>query len=194
MALECRTAIRATLLLAASLAAPAAWADPFDDMLLRRQAMLTGGPGINQPLIYRGAFMDMVRGREVSRAGSGDHGAGHSTAAGILRLSLLAPAGAALKMQAMVKEWLTSDTSRDWSAGIAMDRIMPLSRLLADSAIPARGELLGSWIFAGMDRVVHLRPGLGLRHCHALQPHRQLREHQQRKPARLAGAQPPPRA
>ena len=44
-----------------------------------------------QPLIYRGAFMDMVRGREVSRSGPGDHGAGHETAAGILRLSQLAP-------------------------------------------------------------------------------------------------------
>jgi hyaluronate lyase len=114
-----------------------------------------------QPLIYRGAFMDMVRGREVSRAGAGDHGAGHSTAAGILRLSQLAPAGAAVKMQSMVKEWLVSDTSRDWSAGAALDEIMPLSRLLADSAIPARGELLGSWIFGGMDRVAHLRPGWG---------------------------------
>jgi hyaluronate lyase len=114
-----------------------------------------------RPLIYRGAMMDMVRGREVSRAGSGDHGAGHSTAAGILRLSQLAPAGPAAKMQSMVKEWLVSDTSREWSTGIALDEVMPLSRLLADTSIPARGELLGSWIFAGMDRVVHLRPGWG---------------------------------
>jgi len=114
-----------------------------------------------QPLIYRGAMMDMVRGREVSRAGAGDHGAGHSTAAGILRLSQLAPASTAAKMQSMVKEWLVSDASRDWSAGLAPDEMMPVSRLLADSAIHARGELLGSWIFAGMDRVVHLRPGWG---------------------------------
>jgi hyaluronate lyase len=114
-----------------------------------------------QPLIYRGAMMDMVRGRELSRAGSGDHGAGHSTAAGILRLSQLAPAGTAVKMQSMVKEWLVSDASRDWSAGVALDEIAPLSHLLADTAIPARGELLESWIFGGMDRVVHLRPGWG---------------------------------
>ena len=114
-----------------------------------------------QPLIYRGAMMDMVRGREVSRAGSGDHWAGHSTAEAILRLSQHAPAGPAVKMQSMIKEWLVSDTSRDWSAGIALDEVMPLSRLLADSGIPARGELLGSWIFAGMDRVAHLRPGWG---------------------------------
>ncbi len=114
-----------------------------------------------QPLIYGGAMMDMVRGREVSRAGSGDHGAGHSTAAGILRLSQLAPANIAAKMQSMVKGWLVSDTSREWSTGIALDEMMPLSRLLADGSVAARGELLGSWIFAAMDRVVHLRPGWG---------------------------------
>ena len=115
-----------------------------------------------QPLIYRGAMMDMVRGREISRAGAGDHGAGHSTAEAIFRLSQLAPAGPAAEMQSIVKGWLVSDTSRDWSAGMALDELMPMFRLLADSGIPARGELLGSWIFAGMDRVVHLRPGWGL--------------------------------
>jgi hyaluronate lyase len=115
-----------------------------------------------QPLVYRGAMMDMVRGREISRAGGGDHGAGHTVAAAILRLSQIAPAGTAVKMQSMVKEWMLSDTSHDWSAGVAPDEVMPLSHLLADSAIPARGELLGSWIFGGMDRVVHLRPGWGL--------------------------------
>ena len=115
-----------------------------------------------QPLIYRGAMMDMVRGREISRAGSGDHGAGHSTAGGILRLSEHAPPDVAGRMRSMVKEWLVSDTSRDWSTGIALDEVTPLSRVLADNNIPARGELLGSWIFAGMDRAVHLRPGWGL--------------------------------
>ena len=64
-------------------------------------------------------------------------------------------------MQSMVKEWVVSDTSRNWTAGMPLDQVMPLSRLLADSAIPPRGELLGSWIFAGMDRVVHLRAGWG---------------------------------
>jgi hyaluronate lyase len=112
-----------------------------------------------EPLIYRGAMMDMVRGREISRAGTGGHGPGHTTAASILRLSQLAPAGQALKMQSMVKEWLVSDASQDWSTGIALDQLTPLSLLLASSAIPARGELLGSWVFAGMDRVAHLRPG-----------------------------------
>ena len=41
MALKCRTMIRAGLLLVAILAAPV-WADPFDDVRLKRHAMLTG--------------------------------------------------------------------------------------------------------------------------------------------------------
>src|ERR1039458_5354179 len=49
MALECRTMIRAGLLLAVILAAPV-WADPFDDVRLKRHAMLTGGAGIDYSL------------------------------------------------------------------------------------------------------------------------------------------------
>ena len=114
-----------------------------------------------EPLVYRGAMMDMVRGREISRSGSPDHGTGHAAAAGIFRLAQLAPDSFALRMKSLVKAWLLGDTSRDWSSGMALDEIAPLSRLLADGGVPARGEFLGSWIFAGMDRVVHLRPGWG---------------------------------
>jgi len=114
-----------------------------------------------EPLVYRGAMMDMVRGREVVRGG-GDHGAGHTIAASVLRLSQVAPAGTALRMQSLVKEWLTSDTSRDWAEGVPIDEVLPLSRILSSSAIPARGPLSGSWIFAGMDRVAHVRPAWAL--------------------------------
>ena len=114
-----------------------------------------------QPLVWRGAMMDMVRGREISRAGSSDHRAGHSTAAGILRVARFAPEGVARRMKSLVKEWYLSDTSGDWSSGRSLDQIMAISRLLRDDAVPARGELSGSWIFAAMDRVVHLRPGWG---------------------------------
>lgn len=112
-----------------------------------------------QPVIYRGAMMDMLRGREISRAGTTDRTAGHAAAAAVLRLSELAPAPLAPQMKSMVKEWLLGDTFREWSSGAAFDQLAPLSRLLADNAVPRRGELTGSWIFGGMDRVVHLRPG-----------------------------------
>ena len=65
-------------------------------------------------------------------------------------------------MKSIVKEWLLSDTSQDWSSGAALDEIVPLSHLLGDNSVPRSGVLSGSWIFAGMDRVVHFRPGWGL--------------------------------
>src|ERR1035438_341555 len=47
--IECGTMMRTALILIALLAPPL-WADPFDDVLLKRQAMLTGGPGIDNSL------------------------------------------------------------------------------------------------------------------------------------------------
>ncbi|MBS1825435.1 MAG: polysaccharide lyase 8 family protein [Acidobacteria bacterium] len=112
-----------------------------------------------QPLVYRGAMMDMVRGREVSRSGSTDHAVGHSTAAAVLRVAQFAPPGIAASMRAMVKEWYLSDTSRDWATGRTIEEIMAIRRLLSDAGVPRRGEGIGSWVFAGMDRIVHRRHG-----------------------------------
>ena len=114
------------------------------------------------PLIYRGAMMEMVRGREVSRSGSPDHATGHTTAAAILLLSHFAPPETAARWKAMLREWYLADTSRDWATSRSVFQIMAIRRLLEDEEAGRRGELLGSWVFAAMDRVVHLRPGWGL--------------------------------
>jgi hyaluronate lyase len=115
-----------------------------------------------EPLVYRGAMMDMVRGREISRSGSTDHAVGHSTAAAILRISQFAHPDVAAYARPMLKEWYLSDSSRNWASNRSIEQIMAIRRLLDDPSILRRGERLGSWVFAGMDRVVHLRPGWGL--------------------------------
>ena len=112
-----------------------------------------------EPVVYRGAFMDMLRGREVSRSGSPDHAIGHRTATAILRVSMFAPADAARRMRSLVKEWFRGDTSRAWSSSKSIEQLMTIRGLLDDEAVTPRGELTGSWVFAGMDRAVHLRPG-----------------------------------
>ena len=114
------------------------------------------------PVIWRGAMMDMVRGREISRSGSPDHAAGHSAAAGILRVSQFAPKDQAAEMRRMLKQWYLSDTSRDWSTSRSLNQVMAISRLLADDTVEPAGEPRGSWIFAAMDRVVHRRAGWSL--------------------------------
>ncbi|MFN7938735.1 MAG: polysaccharide lyase 8 family protein [Bryobacteraceae bacterium] len=111
------------------------------------------------PVLYRGAMMDMVRGREVSRSGSQDHAVGHSTAASVMRVSQFAPEEMAARMRAFLKEMYLSDSSRTWSTSRSVEEIMAIRRLLDDGAVERAGELVGSWVFAGMDRVVHRRPG-----------------------------------
>ena len=114
-----------------------------------------------EPVVYRGAFMDMLRGREISRSGSADHAIGHRAATAILRASMFAPADAARRMRSLVKEWLRGDTSRAWSASKSIEQLMTIRRLLDDQDVTLRGDITGSWVFAGMDRAVHLRPGWG---------------------------------
>ncbi len=115
-----------------------------------------------EPLLYRGAMMDMVRGREISRSGSPDHAVGHNVAAAILRVSMYAPADIAPRLRAMLSEWYRSDSSRDWATSRSIEQIMAIRRLLDDDTVQRRGELAGSRVFAAMDRIVHLRPGWGL--------------------------------
>jgi len=110
------------------------------------------------PLLYRGAMMDMVRGREASRSGSTDRAVGHSTAASILRVSQFAPADIAASLRSLLKEFYLSDNSRDWATGRGIEEITAIRQLLDDPSIERRGQLTGSWVFAAMDRVVHLRP------------------------------------
>lgn len=118
--------------------------------------------GAYQPVIYKGAIMDMVRGRAIARESETDRIIGHQTIAGILWLAQFAPPGDALVFKAMVKEWIQTDTARKFCATIDLGAIPPAKAILGDSLIPARGELVGHYHFGSMDRVVHLRPGFGL--------------------------------
>lgn len=114
-----------------------------------------------EPLIYRGAMMDMTRGRAISRSGSQDHVPGHSTIQAILRLSEFGTPADRARMRGMVKAWAQTDTYRNFTNNAPLPILTAAVQLMADASTPARGELLGHWTFAGMDRVVHLRPGWG---------------------------------
>jgi hyaluronate lyase len=102
-------------------------------------------------------MMDMVRGREVARAGSTDHAIGHNIARAILRVSQFAPSEQARRMRSAVKEYFLADSALKWSAGASIEQIMAVYSLLADENVPRRGGFSGSWVFGGMDRVAHQR-------------------------------------
>jgi len=114
-----------------------------------------------EPLIYRGAAWDLVRGREVSRSGSTPQGTGHSILQNILRVSQFAPAADSARMRSMVKYWALSDTVRNFTNSVPLQVLADAKALMADSATVPRGELLGHYHFGEMDRVIHLRPGYG---------------------------------
>ena len=115
-----------------------------------------------EPVLYRGACLDMVRGREISRSGSPDHGTGNGIMQSILRISQFAAPADAARMRSLVKELALEDTSRSFVAGCPLS-LMPVGeQLMADTNTLPRGELVAHFQFPCMDRVVHLRPGFGV--------------------------------
>ena len=113
-----------------------------------------------EPLIYKGAMMDMVRGRELSRIYRDDRTAGHETMSAIIRLSQIASPEDAAAYKSMIKYWLETDLNGFYTdATVEMaDRA---NAILNDTSITPRGELIKYKQFTGMDRVVQLRPGFG---------------------------------
>jgi len=114
-----------------------------------------------EPIIYRGAAWDLVRGREVSRSGSAPQSTGHTIMRSILSISQFAPPADAARMQSMVKDWAQSDTVRSFTGTISLPLLAAANALMNNPAIEPRGELLGHYHFGDMDRVIHLRPGYG---------------------------------
>ncbi|MBA2938381.1 Ig-like domain-containing protein [Paenibacillus sp. CGMCC 1.16610] len=112
-----------------------------------------------EPVIYKGLYMDMVNGRGISRQATGS---ARSTITTLLRLAEGAPADVALSIKRMAKEWILSDTTyANYVDGLPIYELALIKELMSDSTIQRRGELERNQVFAGMDRVVHLRDGYG---------------------------------
>ncbi|MFZ5495352.1 MAG: polysaccharide lyase 8 family protein [Verrucomicrobiota bacterium] len=127
-----------------------------------------------EPLLYRGAVLDSVRGREISRQAKYDHVNGHIIIEGILRLAESAPEPHASAYRAMVSAWLDGDPrTLSFPAGGGYPDYTYSKTFYADAGVAsialaksytggARRELVGHYGFASMNRVMHLRPGWGL--------------------------------
>lgn len=114
-----------------------------------------------EPFLYKGAFMDMTRGREISRAAYQDHYAGNRAVQAILMLAQTAPAAQAATLHSLAKEMISADTYYPFFTHSGMFRILLAKELMNDTGIPARGPLLMNRTFAGMDRAVHLGSSFG---------------------------------
>lgn len=114
-----------------------------------------------EPFIYKGALMDMTRGREISRSAVQDHAKGARLIQSILRLSSFAPAAYAAAYRSMVKYWIQADTCRSFYADCPIPLIVSAKAIMNDDSVIPRGELIACKPFNSMDRAVHLRPGFG---------------------------------
>jgi hyaluronate lyase len=111
------------------------------------------------PLIYKGAMMDMVRGRAISRSTGTDHGAGHSAIGALLRISRFASADVAGPLRSLIKRWLQDDSTLNYAVALPLDLIGEAERILKDDAIAPAALPSASHVFASMDRALHLRAG-----------------------------------
>lgn len=127
-----------------------------------------------QSLIYKGAMMDIVHGRGISRQAEQEHNIGRNIISVISLLAESAPTDKAANFKSMVKSWIQSDITfnnyyTEYSEGTSAVSGLPISvyqtqllkSIMQDSSINPSKELVKTQVFAMMDRVVHLRPGFG---------------------------------
>ncbi len=107
-----------------------------------------------QPLMYNGAIMDMVRGREISRSYQQDHVAGHRVMNSILLLTEVAPEAKAQDFRRMLKAWMTNDTYLSYYQDAPIPIIVRAKALMNDTSIAPASNLILYKQFSAMDRAI----------------------------------------
>ncbi|WP_223692054.1 polysaccharide lyase 8 family protein [Leifsonia poae] len=117
------------------------------------------------PWIYAGAFMDMTRGRGLSRFYETDHRVGRLTIATLLQLAAVFPAAQALTVRAQCKGWIDADAFLPFftydKAPIEQVRLASIVQgraVMADAGIAAAAESTQTVVATSMARAVHRRP------------------------------------
>ncbi|MBM7167776.1 polysaccharide lyase 8 family protein [Streptomyces sp. G44] len=114
------------------------------------------------PLVFDGLMMDAVRGRAISRERARDHHDGAAALSHILHLASGAPDAYARRWRAFAKGWIRRNTATPFLGLVGIPALARAKAVLADPSVPAAERLTGHFVFAGMDRVVHRRPGWAL--------------------------------
>jgi hyaluronate lyase len=128
-----------------------------------------------RPLIYDGAFMDMVKGRGISREQVNDHIATRPVIVAMMRLAESAPPSDARKLRGIAKGWIQRDTffgdnffssSNPALAGslnsLPLYEMGLMKKMMKDDNISALPEPDETHVFASMDRVVLRHPGVAI--------------------------------
>ncbi|MGW5688855.1 polysaccharide lyase family 8 super-sandwich domain-containing protein [Nonomuraea sp. NPDC003754] len=107
-----------------------------------------------EPVLFRGQMFANVRGRGISRPASDDFAEGRAVVAAMAMLAHGAPAEVRQRIAGVVAEHVSAAPFYD-HATVAQ---VSLVRGLVEGVAP-RGDLTLTKVFAGMDRLVHHRPG-----------------------------------
>jgi len=106
------------------------------------------------PLFYKGAFMDMARGREMSREASQTELAGHTIIAAMLRIAENAPSRQKGEIRSMAKYWIQSGGAADYYGDVSASEIITAQALMSDNAVTAMSAPVFYKQFNNMDRAV----------------------------------------
>lgn len=115
----------------------------------------TGGVA---PWLHKGSLLSPVRGREISRRPATDHNAGHVAMGAFLTLSELAGPERRDVLAGITRLAIEQDTLTPFPGTNNVPAVAAAHRLLS-SGVPTAAPEEGTRVFAGMDRVVHRRPG-----------------------------------
>ncbi|QNK57916.1 polysaccharide lyase 8 family protein [Paenibacillus sp. PAMC21692] len=113
------------------------------------------------PLVYKGALMDMSRGREIARSYSQDHEAGHQLIDAIVEAIPLFPHREVERWKVLVAYWIRSDTYRRYYS-YATPRMIRLAKQVEQEAgqLPPNSPSSAK-VYAAMDRVAYVQPDYG---------------------------------
>ncbi|MGL5868103.1 polysaccharide lyase family 8 super-sandwich domain-containing protein [Clostridium chrysemydis] len=114
-----------------------------------------------EPLMHKGLLMDSVSGRSISRASGQDINNGEGLMKTIVKYYIPAASPKkATELKEMVKYWLVSNDSKDILQTTNDLEFRALAKnIVNDPNIKLRGELLGNWNYANMDRAVQRSKG-----------------------------------
>ncbi|MBP1965362.1 polysaccharide lyase family 8 super-sandwich domain-containing protein [Paenibacillus aceris] len=116
-----------------------------------------------QPFLYKGAMMDTVRGRAISREFEQDHQAGRNVIASLVLLAEGMNAQDAITIRRIAKGQAASDTTfASYTDGLSIFNNVKVKALLGDSTVVPAADLIETHVFAGMTRALQLRQNFGL--------------------------------
>ncbi|MHC0041758.1 polysaccharide lyase 8 family protein [Vibrio campbellii] len=111
-----------------------------------------------EPLLYKGAMMDMVNGRSISRSAEQNHDVGLNIVNSMLFYINGPDSDKNEQLSSLIKTQIIDDTYQNFFDKIYyVSTYQAAQRIVNDSTISLKAPLVGNFTYPSMDRVVHRR-------------------------------------